>query len=148
MTPPIENCHTLSFSKQLAPIAPEDDEFPSQIVDPSDYDRALEELAKEAEANDDNPELASLLNVLMGAEHRLGGYPGFCHPGYFHTDPRPFTEDLEESHILLLQIKPELINDDRWSPESTVAEIQFYISPSELRQLDFSNVFYWLRPAM
>lgn len=132
----IGTCHRLSFHQKLAPIALDDIHFPDRMVDPSLYEEALEQLKREAESNDDSV-LTAIFNLLKGNEHRLGGYPCF-----YLDDPRSNVAEPEEQYIQLLQIKPELLSDDRDTPAYWVAEIHFFMQRAAMRQFDTSKIAY------
>ena len=64
--------------------------------------------------------------------HKVGGYPMFC-----QGDARDRSDELKDHDVLLLQIDTD--EDIMWG-DSGVAN--FFIKREDLRNLDFSNVFY------
>ena len=77
-----------------------------------------------------------IFDLANGFGHKIGGYPGFT-----QEDPRGYSEELENHTILLLQIDSGEVGDREimWG-DGGVAN--FFITPEDLANKDFSQVLY------
>ena len=71
-------------------------------------------------------------NEFGGGGHKVGGYPIFC-----QGDARDRSDEFKDHDILLLQIDSD---EGIFWGDAGVAN--FFIKREDLRNLDFSNVFY------
>ncbi len=72
--------------------------------------------------------------VLSESGHRIGGYPFFT-----QTDPREYKKDIRD-YVLLLQIDSDYGDNDIMWGDCGVGN--FFIRPEDLKNKDFSKVFY------
>jgi uncharacterized protein YwqG len=118
---------TLEFTSAQAPIYPYDEYF-------NDY---LSELNRK-----NNGSLFDIYgeyyeNKFNGVKHQLGGHPYFT-----QSDPRFGISKDNEPYQLLLQIDSEYFDDDLDICWGDVGIANFFIQPSALKKLDFSQVLY------
>jgi uncharacterized protein YwqG len=124
---PIRGEFTLEFTSAQAPIYPYDEYF-------NDY---LSELNRK-----NNGSLFDIYgeyyeNKFNGVKHQLGGHPYFT-----QSDPRFGISKDNEPYQLLLQIDSEYFDDDLDICWGDVGIANFFIQPSALKKLDFSQVLY------
>lgn len=134
--PDRRDCLALSFQPGLMPITAADYQFQALIgIDPF------------AHFHSDDPALAAQGEALRqyreshASGHWLGGYPIFT-----QSDPRPSLPAEAEPYSLLLQIdseqSPDRQNEGFYLLWGDVGVANFFIKPSALAQLDFSEVLY------
>lgn len=135
---PVEGCLALNFAVKAAPMSGSDYQFSSLI---KRYFPILQESAATEGINEALGEIADDLteeyderyhHLLAG--HRLGGYPKFA-----QADPRDSFVQEEGYDFLLFQMDSDQENSIMWGDAGVG---HFYIQPSALKRLDFSNVLY------
>lgn len=124
-SPHRDDCFALSFDMKYAPISEFDYRFEKLIGD---------EIWDVFEAND--RALSDEYREKFAEGHRIGGYPHFT-----QADFREFLPENEEPYVLLLQIDC----DPGWKISIQWGDMgvcNFWIKPSALKNLDFSEVLY------
>lgn len=128
---PVRGEFSLEFIPNQAPISPYDEYF----------DEYLPELNQQ-----ENSSLIDLYEQfyenfyqenLNQAGHQLGGYPYFT-----QSDPRIGSFKENEPYQLLLQIDSEYFDNGQEICWGDVGIANFFIQPSALKKLDFSQVLY------
>ncbi|AFY99437.1 YwqG family protein [Calothrix sp. PCC 6303] len=136
-----KGCFALSFEIDSVPISASDYQFSNLI---NSYSSRLESETLESETNeykqntirgiisDVIEEYDEIYNDVLET-HCLGGYPHFSQEDPRHNFP-------EEAYtFLLFQMVSDMNNSIMWGD---VGEGNFFIQPSALKQLDFSQVLY------
>jgi uncharacterized protein YwqG len=126
---PVLRSHALSFEKQMAPVAPQDQAFYEIFGTPAEdfFDRF---------GNDKVEVRRAYARAALGRGHKLGGYAHFT-----QEDPR-LVQEFDEA-MLLLQIDSDLKNI-LWGDEGIG---NFFIHPEDLIDKEFSEVLYnWDSP--
>jgi uncharacterized protein YwqG len=124
---PIRGEFTLEFTLNQATISPYDEYFNDYLPEfnGENNDLLLEIYAEYYE------------NKFSGIKHQLGGYPYFT-----QSDPRFGILKENEPYQLLLQIDSQYFDDGFEICWGDVGIANFFIQPSALKKLDFSQVLY------
>jgi len=123
---PFFGCSSLEFEKKMAPVGVTDYEFNEFLGE-----RFFEQFAdKEDETWDE------YMDKFPSEGHKMGGYAYFT-----QDDPRSYgkSEATVDKEILLLQIDTDNAVDIMWGDSGVC---NFFISRTDLENLDFSRVFY------
>ncbi|BAQ61307.1 hypothetical protein GM3708_1713 [Geminocystis sp. NIES-3708] len=124
---PIRGEFALEFTLDQAPICPDDQYF----------NYYLPELNRENNGLLFDIYAEYYENKFSGIKHQLGGYPYFT-----QSDPRFGISKENEPYQLLLQIDSEYFDDGFDICWGDVGIANFFIQPSALKKLDFSQVLY------
>jgi uncharacterized protein YwqG len=131
-SPDLSECFSLKFKQKLAPITLRD--YHCKKLIGSDF---LAEPDSDADESMEKKYYQTREEYFKRYEagHRLGGYPFFS-----QRDPRSALSE-DEGYILLLQIHNEHTRkiEVMWGD---MGVCNFFIKPSSLAQLDFSDVLY------
>lgn len=120
------SCLALTFQRKEMPMSPQDYLHESLV--------GCDVFALSNDEGESDREIETYYHAFDG--HRLGGYPAFT-----QADPRSYITQEEEPYSLLLQVDSEDNNkiDIMWGDTGTC---NFFIKPSALARLDFSDVLY------
>jgi len=121
---PFEEKYSLTFSKEEAPVSPEDIHFDEVFGEaPHTF---FDQFGADAD-----PVRREYRRFAQGPGHKMGGYAHFT-----QEDPRFEIDDFADA-ILLLQVDSK--NGIEWA-DAGIAN--FFILPEDLRNRDFSNVMF------
>ena len=128
---PVDGCCSLQFAKRYAPISMSDDRFTKILGE--DFKNLLRK---------DNKLYDEYLKISLSYHHKIGGYPDFLQCAVRNFADPEYDQDPD---ILLFQMVGD-DNDVIYIDWALGGIAHFFILQSELKILDFSNVFYeWQR---
>jgi uncharacterized protein YwqG len=125
--PKREECFSLSFNLNSAPISIGDYQF-KELIGSEAWDVLLDRSDEEIEFNE---------YYYPDVKHKLGGYPSFT-----QSDPREALASDDEPYILFLQIDSDSTSEDINIEWEDMGIANFFVKASDLQKLDFSNVIY------
>jgi uncharacterized protein YwqG len=123
---PFFGCSSLQFEKKMAPVGITDYKF----------NELLGENFFEQFDNEEDETWDEYMDKFPSEGHKIGGYAYFT-----QDDPRSYgkSETTVDKEILLLQIDTDNVVDIMWGDSGVC---NFFISRTDLENLDFSRVFY------